>query len=337
MEGDGDGSPGKGLQPNGRRTKASRRATCELGTLLRRRRRHPQRSLTDVARSTCSVALARDLPVQPAAARNGRGDARPSRAERRRLEERGLSPADARSAARRDFGNATVLAFEAREARGARWSESFVTDLRLALRGLRRTPLFALVAVLSIGIGVGATTGIVSIANAVLLRPPVGIASPDRMVTIASTRNGHGFNTISYPTFLDYSRATSLTALAAVSLEPNALSILTPQGSEGSTERHRLRELLRRARRRRRSRSALRAWRRHEIQPRSRGRVERCVLAQALQWRSGDRWADHHAERGAVHRRRGRIAGLSGTVRDRSGLVDADARARFGCRPRKGS
>jgi putative ABC transport system permease protein len=145
---------------------------------------------------------------------------------------RGLSRADARVAARREFGNATLLAADARAARGAGWPESVATDVRLALRGLRRTPLFAAVAVVSIGIGVGATTGILTIANALLFRAPAGVAAPDRVVTVAGTRNGHGFNTMSYPAYLDYARATSLSALAAVNLEPQALSLLTTQGSE---------------------------------------------------------------------------------------------------------
>src|SRR6185437_445967 len=89
-----------------------------------------------------------------------------------RYEARGLSRREAVIAARREFGNATVLAADAREARGAQWAESFVTDVRLALRGLRRTPLFAAVAVLSIAVGVGATTAIVTLADALLLRAP---------------------------------------------------------------------------------------------------------------------------------------------------------------------
>jgi predicted permease len=145
---------------------------------------------------------------------------------------RGLSRPEARVAARREFGNATVLAADARAARGAGWSESVATDTRLALRGLRRTPLFAAVAVVSIGIGVGATTGILTIANALLFRAPVGVAAPDRVVTVATTQNGHGFNTMSYPAYLDYARAPSLSGLAAVNLEPEALSLLTTQGSE---------------------------------------------------------------------------------------------------------
>lgn len=145
---------------------------------------------------------------------------------------RGLSRGDARAAARREFGNQTVLSADARTERGAQWSESLSTDVRLALRGLRRAPLFALVAVVSIALGVGATTAIVTIANALLFRGPAGVAAPDRVLTVASTRDGHGFNTISYPTFLDYSRVRSLSALAAMDLEPHALSLLTPQGSE---------------------------------------------------------------------------------------------------------
>jgi predicted permease len=145
---------------------------------------------------------------------------------------RGLSPSDARVAARREFGNATMLAADARAARGARWSESIATDIKLAVRALRRTPLFAAVAVMSIAIGVGATTGILTIANALLFRAPAGVAAPDRVVTVAATRHGHGFNTMSYPTYVDYARAPSLNGLAAVNLEPQALGLLTARGSE---------------------------------------------------------------------------------------------------------
>lgn len=145
---------------------------------------------------------------------------------------RGLSRSDARVAARREFGNATVLAADARAARGAPWSESFMTDVRLALRSLRRTPLFAAVAAVSIAIGVGATTGILTIAEALLFRAPAGVVAPDRVVTVASMQHGHGFNSISYPAYVDYARARSLRALAAVKLEPDALSWLTTYGSE---------------------------------------------------------------------------------------------------------
>ena len=145
---------------------------------------------------------------------------------------RGLSPAEARVAARREFGNLTLLGSDARAARGARWSESFVTDVRLALRGLRRTPLFAVVAVASIAIGVGATTAILTIAEALLFRAPAGVAAPDRVVTVSATRDGHGFNPTSYPAIVDFVRAKALSGLAPVLLEPQSLSLLTTHGSE---------------------------------------------------------------------------------------------------------
>jgi hypothetical protein len=57
--------------------------------------------------------------------------------------------------------------------------ESWIADTRFALRGLKRTPLFAAVAILSVGIGVGATTAIVTIANALLLESPPGVGAAD--------------------------------------------------------------------------------------------------------------------------------------------------------------
>lgn len=148
-----------------------------------------------------------------------------------RYEARGLSPREAEIAARREFGNATVLAADAREARGVRWAESFATDVRLALRGLRHTPLFAAVAVLSIAVGVGATTGIVTLADALLLQAPPGVGHPDRVVSVGGTRNGKGFDTFSYVTYTDYARASSLSSLAALDLESLAMSLTTPSGS----------------------------------------------------------------------------------------------------------
>jgi predicted permease len=139
---------------------------------------------------------------------------------------RGLSRADALNAARREIGNPTVLESHARDARGGLWAESLVTATRLALRGLRRTPLVAVVAVLSIGIGVGATTAIVTIANALLLTSPAGVARADHVVTVGSTRQGRGFDTFSYATYTDYARAASLASLAAIDLEPREFSLV---------------------------------------------------------------------------------------------------------------
>ncbi|HKV51687.1 MAG TPA: ABC transporter permease, partial [Gemmatimonadaceae bacterium] len=143
---------------------------------------------------------------------------------------RGMPEREAINAARREFGNRTVIASDARAARGARWAESVATDVRLAWRGLKRSPLFALVALVSIALGVGATTAIVTLANTLLFQAPPGVGDADRVITVGRTMHGHGFDTFSYPTYADYAAASSLDGLAGMDLEPTALSLSTPAG-----------------------------------------------------------------------------------------------------------
>jgi predicted permease len=105
-------------------------------------------------------------------------------------------------------------------------------DTRYAARALGRSPLFAIVAVLSIAIGVGATTAIVTLANTLLLRPPPAIGNPERVVAVGRTNEGRGFDNFSYPDFLDYREAKSVTALAAMRMDPTPVSLAGPSGGE---------------------------------------------------------------------------------------------------------
>src|SRR2546430_2619196 len=77
-------------------------------------------------------------------------------------------------------------------------------SIRHAVRTLRRTPGFSLVAIGSLAIGIGATSATFSIADALLLRP-LAVPDPDRVVTITpSNQDGFGVNTaISYPDYRD--------------------------------------------------------------------------------------------------------------------------------------
>ncbi len=98
-------------------------------------------------------------------------------------------------------------------------------DIRYALRGFRNSPGFTVVSLLSIAIGVGATTAIVTLANTLLLTPPPGIGNADRVVAVGRTQDGEGFDNFSYPTYQDYTGATSLSGLAAIRMDPEAMSL----------------------------------------------------------------------------------------------------------------
>jgi predicted permease len=92
---------------------------------------------------------------------------------------------DARYAARRAFGNVTRTKEDVREAWGFAWFDRLVQDSRYGLRQLRRTPGFAAVVILTIALGVGATTAVFSVVNAVLIRSlPYG--DPGRLVYVVT-------------------------------------------------------------------------------------------------------------------------------------------------------
>lgn len=103
--------------------------------------------------------------------------------------ERGLSLEQARAAAQRRFGNATLAKERVREADPLFRVEALLTDLRHALRSLRRSPGFAAAAVLTLAVSIGANTAIFSVVNTVLL-DPLAFPDPDRLIVIRASAPG---------------------------------------------------------------------------------------------------------------------------------------------------
>jgi hypothetical protein len=89
-------------------------------------------------------------------------------------------------------------------------------DLRYGLRGLLKNPAFALVAILTLALGIGANISVFRVVNAMLLRALPGVVQPENLAAIYRTQKDQTFDNLSYPDYLDYRRRSrSFSGLAA--------------------------------------------------------------------------------------------------------------------------
>jgi predicted permease len=100
-----------------------------------------------------------------------------------RLRETGTEPEEAPYAASRKFGNRTMIAEKSRETWSWRWLEHLGRDLRYALRALRKSPSFSLVAILSLAVALGANTAVFSFARAIVIKQ-LPVANAGRLVIL---------------------------------------------------------------------------------------------------------------------------------------------------------
>src|SRR2546429_9697241 len=123
----------------------------------------------------------------------------------------GMSPAEARNAALREFGGVEQIKEVARDQRVLRWADEFVQDVRFGARMLWRTPGFSILAILCLTLGIGTNAAVFSWIEGILVRPYPLVAHQDRMFALnATTRGEQGYTGLSYPEFLDNEKSSTL-------------------------------------------------------------------------------------------------------------------------------
>ena len=119
---------------------------------------------------------------------------------------RGMDPEEAFSAARRQFGGLTQVTQDLRERRAMPLIDVFVRDVHHAFRRLRGSKRFTACAAVILALGIGATTAVFAVLDAVVLAP-LPYAAPDRLMAFRSLdRRGAQPTILSYPNFLDFRR-----------------------------------------------------------------------------------------------------------------------------------
>jgi predicted permease len=133
-----------------------------------------------------------------------------------RLESAGLERAEAVRRARIEFGSTARFKEECREQLGGNFLDTLIQDVRFSLRTLKKSPVFFLVAVITLALGIGATVAAFSVVNAVLLRP-FGFKNPERLLWIYSQRPDNPRTNFSLPEYCDYrDQNTLFDGLAAI-------------------------------------------------------------------------------------------------------------------------
>ena len=128
----------------------------------------------------------------------------------------GMSEAEARRAARLQFGGLEQVKEECRDVRGFQFLQAFLRDLQYAVRAMRRSPGFTVVAVMMLALGIGVNAAVFTLTNAVLFRGFRLVHRNNRILYIHSERNGQ-YSGASYPDFEDWRKqAKSFDGMGAV-------------------------------------------------------------------------------------------------------------------------
>lgn len=141
----------------------------------------------------------------------------------------GMQPDDAESAARRQFGNRTLLHEDRSEMQTIPTMETLWRDIRYGVRQFRLNPLFTAVAILSLALGIGANTAVFTLLDQLVLRL-LPVQDPERLVMIWSTGPHFGGNSgvraASYPMYQNFQREAKAFEFVFCRLEtPSSMTI----------------------------------------------------------------------------------------------------------------
>ena len=126
----------------------------------------------------------------------------------------GLTPAEAHRRARIEFGGYVKYQQESRQALGGNFLESLAQDIRVSLRTLRKSPGFALTAILTLALAIGANAVVFAVLNALILRP-LDVPHPQSLYMLQRGNEVSGYQ--SYPDYIDLrDRNRTFAGLAAL-------------------------------------------------------------------------------------------------------------------------
>jgi putative ABC transport system permease protein len=151
-----------------------------------------------------------------------------------RYRRQGMTAEAALLAARRQFGNPTLLKEDLRTMQIMPSIEALRRDLTYAARMLRKNPGFAAAAVITLALGIGANTAIFSVCNAVLFKP-LPYAEPDRIVALSERQSDGKLGEVSPANFVDWHDASrSFSGMGATRVSSFAPSFILGGQSEAS-------------------------------------------------------------------------------------------------------
>jgi hypothetical protein len=142
----------------------------------------------------------------------------------------GMPPHEARRAARIELGGVEQVKEQVRDSRAGAFFDSLLQDLRFALRQLRRSPGFALTAILILALGIAANVIVFGVVQALVLRT-LDVPHADQVMTLQPK---HGGPFLSYPEVRDVRDAnTAFSAVAAFEIQVSAWKPMASPGPSG--------------------------------------------------------------------------------------------------------